>query len=139
MLAAADLMVISTGALADDAVRARLRAAADASGHRMLLPSGAIAGLDGLGALRIGGLTRVTYTSTKPPAAWRGTPAAEEHDLDNLQERRVIFSGAAADAARLYPKNANLAATVALAGLGLHQTQIKLVAVRPRPARARNL
>ena len=94
----------------------------------MLLPAGAIAGLDGLGALRLGGLQSVRYTSTKPPNAWRGTPAEQTHDLSAFTEPTTIFAGSAAEAARLYPKNANLAATVALAGLGLEQTEVTLVA-----------
>ena len=73
----ADLMVIATGALADDALRARLSAAAQKSGARILLPAGAIAGLDGLSALRRGGLDSVRYVASKPPDAWIGTPAEE--------------------------------------------------------------
>jgi aspartate dehydrogenase len=106
-----DLMVISTGALADDAVRARLADAARAAGRQVILPAGAIAGIDGLNALRIGGLERVRYISTKPPLAWQGTPAAERFDLATLVERTVLYTGPANEAARLYPKNANLAAT----------------------------
>eukprot|EP00326_Haptolina_ericina_P013147 CAMPEP_0181220810 /NCGR_PEP_ID=MMETSP1096-20121128/29041_1 /TAXON_ID=156174 ORGANISM="Chrysochromulina ericina, Strain CCMP281" /NCGR_SAMPLE_ID=MMETSP1096 /ASSEMBLY_ACC=CAM_ASM_000453 /LENGTH=270 /DNA_ID=CAMNT_0023313349 /DNA_START=173 /DNA_END=986 /DNA_ORIENTATION=- len=119
----ADLMVISSGALADDSVRDALVAAVATE-----RAAGAIAGLDGLGALRMGGLDAVTYTSTKPPDAWRGTPAEHEFDLAALTERTVIFSGPAAEAAREYPKNANLAATVAFAGLGLQRTMVRLVA-----------
>ena len=62
-----DLMVISTGALADDDLRQRLIAAAESGMAHMVLPAGAIAGIDGLNALRIGGLKSVRYTSTKPP------------------------------------------------------------------------
>ncbi len=123
-----DLMVISTGALADDAVRARLVAAAETTGTHLLLPAGAIAGIDGLTAHRVGGLKSVRYTSTKPPQAWKGTPAEDAFDLDAISEPTVIFTGPAAEAARLYPKNANLAATVALAGLGMEKTEIQLVA-----------
>jgi aspartate dehydrogenase len=123
-----DLMVISTGALADDGTRARLIAAAERSGARLVLPSGAVAGIDGLMAHRIGGLKSVRYTSTKPPYAWKGTPAEDEFDLDGITERCVIFTGPAHEAARRYPKNANLAATVALAGLGMEKTEIQLVA-----------
>lgn len=123
-----DLMVISTGALADDAVRSRLTAAAEMTGRHLFLPSGAIAGIDGLTAHRIGGLKSVRYTSTKPPLAWKGTPADGAFDLDAIKQATVIFTGTAAEAARQYPKNANLAATVALAGLGMEKTEIQLVA-----------
>lgn len=123
-----DLMVISTGALADDATRNRLTHAGDLSGAHMILPSGAIAGIDGLSSLRIGGLDSVRYTSTKPPLAWKGTPADDNFDLEAITERTVLFTGPASKAARDYPKNANLAATVALAGLGMENTEIQLVA-----------
>lgn len=121
------LMVVSTGALAtpdflDDLV-AQARPPA-----QLLVPAGAIAGLDGLGALKVAGLTSVTYTSTKPPLAWRNTPAEEVVALDALRERAVFFEGSARDAALRYPKNANLAATVALAGLGFERTTVRLVA-----------
>ena len=123
-----DMMVISTGALADDAVRERLIAAARRTGRRLVLPAGAIAGIDGLSALRIGGLEAVRYVSAKPPGAWRGTPAESAFDLGKIKDRTVLYTGPAQEAARLYPKNANLAATVALAGLGLQRTEIQLVA-----------
>jgi aspartate dehydrogenase len=124
----ADFMVIATGALVDDAFRERLVEAARASGARLLVPAGAIAGLDGLTALRRGGLDRVLYVSAKPPHAWKGTPAEESVALDRLERATVFFDGPARDAARLYPQNANLAATVAFAGLGLDDTRVQLVA-----------
>ena len=123
-----DLMIISTGALADDALRMRLTSAAMKARARILIPAGAIGGLDALNALRLGGLSHVTYTSAKPPEAWRGTAAERNFDLGRLGGSTVIFQGTAREAARLYPKNANLAATVALAGRGLDETQIVLVA-----------
>lgn len=123
-----DLMVISTGAFADEALFARLGETAARAGSRILVPAGATAGLDGLLALREGGLDSVLYVSSKPPRSWLGTPAEEACDLKSLTEPTVIYSGPAADAARLFPKNANLAVTVALAGLGLHETRVELVA-----------
>ena len=123
-----DLMVISTGAFGDEAFLDRMCATARRAGRRILLPAGATAGLDGLLALREGGLDSVRYTSSKPPHAWSGTPAEQAFQLDALSEPTVIHSGPAHEAARLYPKNANLAVTIALAGLGLELTQVDLVA-----------
>ena len=123
-----DLMVISTGAFGDRAFLDSMCSEAQRAGRRMLLPAGATAGLDGLLALREGGLDSVRYMSSKPPHAWAGTPAERNFRLDALVEPTVIHSGPAHEAARLYPKNANLAVTIALAGLGLERTRVDLVA-----------
>ncbi len=126
--AGVDLFAISSGALADRETLGRLRAAARAGRARLLVPAGAIAGLDGLAALALAGLDAVTYVSTKPPGAWKGTLAETVADLDALRERTTVFEGSAREAAAAFPKNANLAATVALAGLGLDDTRVRLVA-----------
>lgn len=123
-----DLMVIATGAYGDPKLWKKHVKAAEKSGARLRLPSGAIAGLDGLLAMRLGKLERVKYISIKPPHAWTGTPAETEFDLPSIKEPTVIFRGSPADAGRLYPKNANLAVTVALCGAGLENTEIELVA-----------
>ena len=129
-----DLMVIATGAYGDPTLWKKHVAAAAKSGARLRLPSGAIAGLDGLLAMRHDGLSRVKYVSIKPPHAWRGTPAETDFDLPSIKEPTVIFRGTPADAGRLYPKNANLAVTVALCGAGLDRTEIELVADPTLPA-----
>jgi aspartate dehydrogenase len=121
------LMVVSTGALATPGFLDDLLARAD-SASQLLIPAGAIAGLDGLGALKRAGLTSVTYTSSKPPLAWKDTPAEQVVRLDEIKERTLFFEGSAREAALNYPKNANLAATVALAGLGFERTTVRLVA-----------
>jgi len=123
-----DFMVIATGAYGDPVLWRKHVKAAEKSGARLRLPSGAIAGLDGLLAMRLGKLERVKYISIKPPHAWSGTPAEKEFDLPAIKEPTVIFRGKPADAGRLYPKNANLAVTVALCGAGLDRTEIELVA-----------
>lgn len=121
-----NLAVISVGALADQALRNRLEAAAQAGGGRLILLSGAIAGIDGLAAAREGGLDEVTYESCKAPKSWKGSHAEKLIDLDTVNEKTVFYEGKAEEAARLFPANANVAATVGLAGIGLEATTVKL-------------
>ncbi len=129
------LIVTSAGALADDGLRAALDNAAAGGGARYCLCAGAIGGLDILAAARLAGLSEVIYTSRKPPAAWRGTPAESRINLNAMAEALCFFEGSARDAARDYPQNANVAATLALQGLGFERTRVKLIA---DPAAARN-
>jgi aspartate dehydrogenase len=123
-----DFLVISIGALAEPALLQKLKAAADQGKARVLLPAGAIGGVDAIAAMRIGGLTRVRYRSVKPPVAWRGSPAEQVADLDTLTKRTVLYKGSAGEAALKFPQNANVAATVALAGLGFDATEVELIA-----------
>lgn len=124
----ADLVVASVGALADDERLTRLKAAGERAGASLIVPSGAVGGLDLLAAARVAGLSRVTYVSRKPPRAWKGTPAEQLVDLDALATATTFYTGPAGAAARDYPQNANVAAAVALAGLGFERTEVRLVA-----------
>ncbi len=122
-----DLLVTSVGALSDANLHADLNEAT-IKGGALILSSGAIGGLDLLAAAKLSGDLVVTYTSRKPPRAWRGTKAETLLDLDALAEEAVFYAGDARGAARDYPQNANVAATLALHGAGFEATRVRLVA-----------
>lgn len=123
-----DLIVASVGALADRPLHDTLVRAAKDGGGRLILPAGAVAGIDALTAARAGGLSKVRYSSRKPPKSWKNTPAEKIADLDRVSAPTILYSGAADEAARLYPQNANVAATIALAGVGFDATEVQLIA-----------
>ncbi|WON77917.1 aspartate dehydrogenase [Serratia sp. UGAL515B_01] len=120
------LAVISTGALADAELQLRLQQACTGYHGELIVLSGAVAGMDGLASAREGGLESVTYQSSKSPASWRGSLAEKLIDLDTVSEAKVFFEGSAREAARMFPANANVAATIALYGLGMDATRVRL-------------
>lgn len=124
-----DVIISSVGALADDEVRNELLDA-EVGGGRALLPAGAIAGLDGLLAARLAGLDEVVYTSFKPPHAWHGTAAEQVLDLNHSEPEREFFAGSARAAALAYPRNVNVGVAIALVGLGMDETRVRLVSSR---------
>lgn len=128
LLLGVDVALCSIGSLINDELAGLVREASRAGGAQAHLISGAVAGIDALSSARILGLESVTLTSRKPPIGWTGTAAEEVCDLNSIQEPIIVFRGCARRAAHLYPKNANVAATVALAGVGLDKTEITLIA-----------
>lgn len=122
-----DFIVISIGALADPQVEGALKDAT-AGGGRLIFCSGAIGGIDALAAAKLAGLDSVRYRSRKPPLAWRGTPAEQAIDLTGLMAPTIFYRGTAREAALRYPQNANVAATVALAGVGFERTEVEMIA-----------
>lgn len=124
----ADFAVSSTSAFVDDAVLARLRGLAQAHGARILIPPGALGGVDALSAAARMGLDSVTHIVTKPAAAWAGTAAEGLCDLHVLTTPCTFFEGTARAAADAFPQNANVAVISSLAGVGLDRTRVALVA-----------
>ena len=126
--AGADFIVSSVSAFADAELLSELEALGANNGAQLHIQPGALAGVDALAAARSMGIESVEHKIVKPPLAWRGTPAEDHCDLDELTEAVAFFSGTAAEAASSYPKNANVAMTTALAGIGPHDTKITLIA-----------
>lgn len=124
-----DLLVMSTGALLDDAVRDVLEDACRDYNRRLVLPSGAIAGLDAVRAAR-DGLESVSITTTKHPRSYRGAAYFAENAADpsSITSRTVLYEGPASEAVRLFPANANVAALLSLAGIGGGRTLARIVA-----------
>lgn len=123
-----DVISISTGAVTQDGLLDELEASARAGNSKLKFLSGAIGGIDALTSAASGTFNEVNYTGRKPPKGWRGSPAEDKCDLENLSEPFEHFYGTAREAAQQYPKNANVAATIALATIGLENLQVRLVA-----------
>jgi aspartate dehydrogenase len=124
-----DLMITSIGSLTDDVLYENLSATAEESGARLILCTGSMPALDWMGSAALTDCSEVRVTQIKPPKAWIGTPAEKDHpDLLAMEEPRVLFEGSSRDAASAYPKNANVAAMLALATAGLDDTRASLVA-----------
>lgn len=134
-----DVAIVSVGAFAQPGVIERIEAAARQGGARASVISGAIGGLDVLRAARLAGLESVTYVGRKPPAAWKGTPAEGLLDLDQLSTATTFYEGTATEAARDYPKNTNVTAAVALAGVGFANTRVRLIADPDAPGNIHEL
>jgi aspartate dehydrogenase len=123
-----DLMVISVGALLE---HPEVMAESRRTGCRLYVPSGAIAGLDGIKSACVGAITHVTHTTRKPPLGLEGAPYLVERgiSLAGLQEEKEVFSGSAREACRGFPANVNVTGAVSLAGIGPDHTRVRILAV----------
>jgi len=100
--------------LTDDDLYKELRQTAEANGSRLILCTGSLPAVDWMGSAALATCVEVKVTQIKPPHAWLGTPAEANHpDLLTITKPRTVFQGSAREAARLYPKNANVAAMLA--------------------------
>ena len=108
------LVLISSAALL---IHPDLKDIAGQNGGRILVPSGALAGMDGINALVEQGIRSAKLVTTKKPQAYSGAPyiVQEQIDLDAIDSARTIFSGHARAAAAAFPANVNVAATLTLA------------------------
>ena len=122
------LGIVSVGAFTDETFAVALADTAQRNGVKIHILAGAVAGIDGINAASLAGLDRVVYQGRKQPDSWKGSHADQLIDYDHLKEATVFFTGTAREAAALFPANSNVAATIALAGIGLDNTTVELIA-----------
>ena len=124
-----DLMIMSVGALLDESIHDILSDACSHFKKTIYLPSGAIAGLDGIKSIKHE-LESVSITTTKHPRSLKGAKFFEtsQIDLDEINSSTVIFEGTAKEAVQLFPANINVAALLSLSGIGSEKTNVKIVA-----------
>ena len=128
------LIAMSAGALLD---RLNLVETARRTGARIIVPSGAILGLDAVRGVAQGTIRSVKMITRKPPQGLVGSPYLEQNriSLEGLTEPIRVFAGTAREGARGFPANVNVAAALGLAGLGPDATTLEIWA---DPALTRN-
>jgi len=128
------VMVLSCGALLP---RPDLVDLAKAHGGRILVPTGALLGLDAVAAAAEGKIYSVQMTTRKPPNGLVGAPHLVKNNIsvEGLNTAKLVFSGTAREAAAGFPANVNVAAALSLAGIGPDRTMIDIYA---DPAVTRN-
>ena len=129
------VVVLSCGALLDNFDLVEL---ARRHTGRILVPTGALLGLDAVQAAAVGEISRVHMITRKPPNGLAGAPYLVENGIavDRLDAAKRVFTGTAREAARGFPANVNVAAALALAGIGPDRTTIEIWA---DPAVDRNI
>jgi aspartate dehydrogenase len=122
------VVLASVGALADEALYAQVRGAARKGGAELILPAGAVGGIDYVRTVAHSPGLIVRYCSRKPVAAWTKELASRGVNPTEIADEVVIFEGSARDAALSFPQNLNVALTLALAGTGMDATRVRVVA-----------
>ncbi|HUA54360.1 MAG TPA: aspartate dehydrogenase [Candidatus Sulfotelmatobacter sp.] len=119
------VMPLSVGQLLE---RGDLIERARQTGARIIVPTGALLGLDAVRAAAEGEIRSVRMVSRKPPAGLKGAPYLEQHkiDVDAIKTPTKIFDGSARDGARGFPANVNVAAALSLAGIGPDKTRLEI-------------
>lgn len=98
------------------------------TGARIVVPSGAILGLDAIRAAAEGQIRQVTIVTSKPPSSLAGAPYLIRHGIDvtAFDKPLRVFEGPVREAARRFPANVNVAAAVSLAGIGPDHTYMEI-------------
>jgi aspartate dehydrogenase len=124
-----DLIVLSVGAFSDIKFLSELQNLSNLNNTRILVPTGAIAGLDSIRSVKKY-LESLSITTTKHPKSFAGAPFFKNSKikLDEISNETVLFKGNAITAIDYFPANVNVAVSIALAGIGLEKTRVKIIA-----------
>ncbi len=119
-----DVLVMSVGKLIDAKPLFRM---AQKHGARILIPSGAIAGIDAIKAASLGKISSVTLTTRKPIYGFADNTyvQARRINLSQIKKETILFEGTVAEAVKCFPQNINVAATIALAS-GVEDNKLKI-------------
>ena len=95
---------------------------------QIIVPSGAVLGLDAIRAAAEGKIHSVRMVTRKPPKSLMGAPYLEQRNIriDDLNEPLQVFKGTAREGAKGFPANVNVAAAVSLAGIGPDRTELEI-------------
>jgi aspartate dehydrogenase len=118
-------VVLSAGALLDNEDLVEL---ARQNGGQIVVPTGALIGLDAVTAAAVGTIHSVRMVTRKPVAGLAGAPYIVEHNIDiaDITEPLRIFEGTAREAAKGFPANLNVAVALSLAGIGPDRTRLEI-------------
>jgi aspartate dehydrogenase len=127
-------IVLSAGALLENE---DLIQAAKENGGRIVVPSGALIGLDAVTSAAEGTIHSVRMITRKPVRGLLGAPYIADNniDIENITEPLKVFDGTAREAAKGFPANLNVAVALSLAGIGPDRTMLEIWA---DPALTRN-
>jgi aspartate dehydrogenase len=119
------VMVLSVGALLDHPDLAEVAAR---SGGQIIVPTGALLGLDAVSAAAESIIQSVRMKTTKPVKGLMGAPYLMERgiDLDGIEGPTKVFEGTAREAAKGFPANLNVAVALSLAGIGPDRTVLEI-------------
>ncbi len=123
-----DIMIMSIGVFSDDKTFKELQSIIESKHNNIYLPSGAIGGIDIIRSIKKY-IESITLITTKNNNSLKGAPFFSNYNIniDEINNRQVIFDGNAGEAIIQFPSNVNVAALISLAGIGFKKTNVKII------------
>ena len=121
-----NFLAMSSGAFNDPKLLKFLEKIAKQKSLKILIPSGAIGGIDAIKSIQ-NQIEKVSITTTKHPRSLAGAPGFQNFENTVFDKAKVIFNGTAQDAIEMFPANVNVSTTLSLAAIGTKKTQVKII------------